>query len=52
MVYTSLIEWDQPDEWTVRRPQTSKEEDELIESGFEYVRYDYKLSVPIYLKRK
>lgn len=52
MVYTQLVEWDQPDQWTVRRPITSKEEDELIEVGFEYVRFDDKLNVPIYRKRK
>jgi hypothetical protein len=42
-VYTRLVEWDQPDQWTVRRPITSKEEDELIEAEFEYVRFDDKL---------
>lgn len=52
MVYTQLVEWDQPDQWIVRRPQTSKEEDELVEAGFEYVRFDDKLGVPIYRKQK
>jgi site-specific recombinase XerD len=52
MVYTSLVEWDEPDKWTVRRPSTTKEEDELLEAGFEYVRFDDKLNVPIYRKRK
>jgi hypothetical protein len=52
MVYTQLVEWDQPDQWNVRRPTTSKEEDELIEAGFEYVRFDDKLNMPIYRKRK
>ena len=35
LVYTRLVEWEQPDNWTVRRPTTSKEEDQLIASGFE-----------------
>lgn len=52
MVYTQLVEWDQPDQWTVKRPTTNKEEDELIEAGFEYVRFDDKLNMPIYRKRK
>ena len=52
MVYTSLVEWEEADQYTVRRPGTTKEEDQLIESGFEYVRYDDKLDVPIYRKRK
>jgi len=52
MVYTQLVEWDQPDQWTSRRPATTKEEDELIEAGFEYVRFDDKLGMPIYRKRK
>ena len=52
MVYTRLVEWDQPDNWIVRRPQTTQEEDELIEAGFEYVRYDDRMQTPIYRKRK
>jgi hypothetical protein len=52
MVYTRLVEWEQPDAWNVRRPATQKEEDELIGAGFEYVRYDDKLQMPIYRKRK
>lgn len=52
MVYTSLVEWEEADQYTVRRPTTTKEEDQLIEAGFEYVRYDDKLAVPIYRKRK
>jgi integrase len=52
MVYTQLVEWDQPDQWTVRRPTTTKEEDELIEAGFEYVRFDDKMNMPVYRKRK
>jgi uncharacterized protein YacL (UPF0231 family) len=50
-IYTHLIEFEN-DEWTVRRPQTSKEEDELIEADFQYVRYDDKEGCPIYKKRK
>jgi integrase len=52
MVYTQIVEWDQPNQWIPRRPTTTKEEDELIEAGFEYVRFDDKLNVPIYRKRK
>jgi hypothetical protein len=52
MVYTRIVDWDQPDAWTVRRPTTTKEEDELIESGFEYVRFDDKTQTPVYRKRK
>lgn len=52
MVYTRLVDWEQPDQWIAKRPMTSKEEDELIESGFEYVRFDDKLGTPIYRKRK
>lgn len=52
MVYTQLVDWDEPNQWISRRPTTTKEEDELIEAGFEYVRYDDKLNVPIYRKRK
>ena len=52
MVYTSLVEWEEADQYTVRRPGTTKEEDQLIEAGFEYVRYDDKLNIPIYRKRK
>ena len=50
-IYTHLIEFEN-DEWIVRRPETSKEEDELIEAGFQYVRYDDREHVPIYRKRK
>ena len=51
MVYTQLVEWDQ-EEYTVRRPATTKEEDELIQAGFEYVRFDDRENAPIYRKRK
>jgi integrase len=51
MVYTQLVEWDE-DEYTVRRPKTAKEEDELVEVGFQYVRFDDREGVPIYRKRK
>jgi integrase len=52
MVYTRLVDWEQPDNWVVKRPQTSQEEDELITVGFEYVRFDEQLNTPIYRKRK
>lgn len=50
--YTQLMETSEDDEYTVRRPTTQKEEDQLIEAGFEYVRYDERNKVPIYRKRK
>jgi integrase len=50
-IYTHLIDF-ATDDYTVRRPKTSKEEDELIEAGFEYVRYDDKEQCPIYRNRK
>jgi integrase len=50
--YTHLVDWAKPDNWTVRRPNTTEEEDQLIEAGFEYVRFDDKLQCPIYRKRK
>jgi integrase len=52
MVYTRLVDWEQPDCWIVKRPQNSQEEDELIAAGFEYVRFDERLDTPIYRKRK
>jgi integrase len=52
MVYTRLVDWEQPDCWIVKRPQTTQEEDELIAAGFEYVRFDERLDTPIYRKRK
>jgi hypothetical protein len=50
-IYTHLTEF-KPEECTIRRPRTSKEEDELLEAGFQYVRYDDKDQCPIYRKRK
>lgn len=52
MVYTRLVDWEQPDAWIVKRLLTTQEEDQLIEAGFEYVRVDDHLSTPIYRKRK
>lgn len=52
MKYTQLVEWDKPDNWVVSRPTTSQEEDQLIEAGFEYVRFDDKNQCPVYRKRK
>lgn len=40
------------EEYVVKRPKTSQEEDELINAGFEYVRFDDREQVPIYRKRK
>ncbi len=51
MVYTHLVNFGE-DDYTVCRPRTSREEDELIKVGFEYVRYDAKEEAPIYRKRK
>jgi hypothetical protein len=49
---TQLVEWEKPDAWTVRRPTTSQEEDEQIEAGFQYVRFDDKNQCLIYRKLK
>jgi integrase len=40
------------EEYIVKRPTAPEEEDALISSGFQYVRYDEKKNVPIYRKRK
>ena len=40
------------EEYTVRRPQTREEEDQLIQDCFQYVRYDEKHREPVYRKRK
>jgi hypothetical protein len=37
---------------TVRRPATREEEDQLIQDGFQFVRYDEKHREPVYRKRK
>jgi integrase len=52
MKYTQLVNWETPDSWTAKRPQTSAEEDQLIESGFEYIRFDDRNQCPVYRKRK
>ena len=52
MRYTHLVDWETPDNWNVRRPLTTAEEDQLIEAGFEYVRFDDRNQCPIYRKRK
>ncbi len=40
------------EEYVTKRPQTSQEEDILINAGFEFVRFDNKEDVPVYRKRK
>lgn len=40
------------EEYTCKRPTTSQEEDQLINAGFQFVRFDDKEQVPIYRKRK
>ena len=40
------------EEYTVRRPLTREEEDQLIQDGFQFVRYDEKHREPVYRKRK
>ena len=40
------------EEYLTKRPQTSQEEDALINAGFQFVRFDSKEDVPIYRKRK
>lgn len=42
----------QDDEYHVKRATTAEEEDELIEAGFELVRYDERRGEAIYRKRK
>lgn len=39
------------EEYVTKRPQTSQEEDTLINAGFEFVRFDQRENVPIYRKR-
>ncbi|MEM3459094.1 MAG: tyrosine-type recombinase/integrase [Candidatus Bathyarchaeia archaeon] len=51
LVYTTLVNFE-ADEYVVKRPKTTEEEDELIKAGFEYVRFDDKMQAPIYRKRK
>lgn len=50
-IYTHLTEF-KPEEYTIKRSRRSKEEDELLEAGFQYVRYDDKDQCPVYRKRK
>ena len=50
--YTHLVEWEKPNNWIVKRPQTPQQEDQLIEAGFEYVRFDDRTQCPVYRKRK
>jgi integrase len=40
------------EEYVTKRPQTSQEEDILINAGFEFERFDNKEDVPVYRKRK
>ena len=40
------------EEYTVRRPLTREEEDQLIQDGFQFVRYDQKHRELVYRKRK
>lgn len=40
------------EEYIVKRPQTKEEEDQLIQQGFQYVRYDQKYNEAVYRKRK
>ena len=40
------------EEYTVRRPQTRTEDDQLIENGFQFIRYDQKHKEKVYRKRK
>ena len=51
LIYTTLVNFE-ANEYIVKRPSTAKEEDELIKTCFEYVRFDDKEQVPIYRKRK
>ena len=40
------------EEYIIKRPQTSQEEDTLMSAGFEFVRFDHKENVPVLRKRK
>jgi len=40
------------EEYATKRPQTAPEEDNLINAGFEFVRFDQARNEPIYRKRK
>ncbi len=51
MIYTQLINFES-DEWHVAHAKTLEEEDNLIQAGFEFVRYCDKEDVAIYRKRK
>lgn len=51
MVYTQLINFES-DEWHVAHAKTLEEEDNLVQSGFDFVRYDEREQVAIYRKRK
>ena len=51
MVYTQLINFES-DEWNAAHAKTLKEEDELIQAGFEFVNYDEREQPAIYRKRK
>lgn len=51
MIYTQLINFES-DEWNVAHAKTLQEEDEVIQAGFEFVRYDERELVAIYRKRK
>jgi len=50
-ICTHLINFES-DEWNVAHAKDLKEEDKLVEAGFEYVRYCEKDEVAIYRKRK
>jgi len=51
MLYTQLINFES-DEWHVAHAETLDEEDKLIQAGFEFVRFDDRVNVAIYRKRK
>ena len=51
LTYTQLVNFES-EEYTVRRVKTAKEEDELLQAGFEYVRYDDRDECALYRKRK
>ena len=48
---TQLIDFES-NEWQVANARNLKEENKLIEAGFEYLRYSEKDKVIIYRKRK
>ena len=50
-IYTHLVEFES-NEYHVAHAKTIEEEDKLVESGFQFIRYDQNSQISIYRKRK